>query len=213
MTENGLAALAAALEIVMRDSVARVGGPYAPLGYATITIKFDRPAFAAAILGERGVFLADGLTDDRIGLLANMNRLAEANADYGAEIDRQAADIATLRAALDDQYRETPPCPFCGHREHRDDICEQDLGEHGECQCADTRPRSDLAAVSDLLCKYIDQTAEQAATIATLRAALDGLVAAAVDFLADWDGFDDVRPSRTGDALRTALAAAREVTG
>ena len=50
------------------------------------------------------------------------------------------------------------------------------------------------------------------ATIATLRAALDGLVAAAADFLADWDGFDDVRPSRTGDALRTALAAAREVT-
>jgi len=43
--------------------------------------------------------------------------------------------------------------------------------------------------------------------IATLRAALDGLVAAAADFLADWDGFDDVRPSRTGDALRTALAA------
>jgi hypothetical protein len=50
MTDNGLAALAAALETVMRDSIARAGGPYAALGSPEITITFDRPAFAAAIL-------------------------------------------------------------------------------------------------------------------------------------------------------------------
>jgi len=47
----------------------------------------------------------------------------------------------------------------------------ESVGYSGEGR-ADTRPRSDLAAASDLLCKYIDQTAEQAATIAALRAAL-----------------------------------------
>ena len=38
-------------------------------------------------------------------------------------------------------YRETPPCVFCGHREHLQDVCEQDLGEFGECACSD--PRTD----------------------------------------------------------------------
>jgi hypothetical protein len=83
MTDNGLAALAAALDETNTFRILDARGA---------------EAAAAAILGERGVFLPDGLTDDRIGLLANMNRLAEANADYGAEIDRQAATIATLRA-------------------------------------------------------------------------------------------------------------------
>lgn len=43
---------------------------------------------AAEVIGAHGVFLPDGITDDRAGLVANMNRLAEANAAYGAEIDR-----------------------------------------------------------------------------------------------------------------------------
>ena len=80
---------------------------------------------------------------------------------------------ATLRAALDDQYRETPPCPFCGHREHRDDICEQDLGEHGECQCADARPRSDGDIVRAAYDRLDAVNIEQARTIATLRAERD----------------------------------------
>ena len=42
---------------------------------------------------------------------------------------------------LDSDLRETPPCPWCGHREHLLDVCEQDMGEFGECPCADTRPR------------------------------------------------------------------------
>jgi hypothetical protein len=67
VTGNGLAALAERLETVMRDSVSRVGGPYAALGSPEITIRFDRPAFAAAILGERGVYLEHGLpTPDEI---------------------------------------------------------------------------------------------------------------------------------------------------
>ena len=73
----------------------------------------------------------------------------------------------------------------------------------------------DARALDDALGIYLGAALpaiEAEARTAALRAALDGLVAAAADFLADWDGFDDVRPSRTGDALRTALAAAREVT-
>ena len=200
MTDNGLAALAAA----MHKRLA-IHGRYTP----KCICNFD----AAAILGERGVFLPDGLgrescdppcgdccrehphwshvhsdqfgarpptvreTLERLGLPQTTGRIPpEIVHPAPFADDNPYATIATLRAALDDQYRETPPCPFCGHREHRDDICEQDLGEHGECQCADTRPRSDLAAASDLLCKYIDQTAEQAATIATLRAALEDMV-------------------------------------
>ena len=40
-------------------------------------------------------------------------------------------------------YRETPPCPWCGHREHINDVCEEDLGEFGECSCADSRKPDD----------------------------------------------------------------------
>jgi hypothetical protein len=86
MTDNGLAALAEAL----RDTT-----------YNTAATEGAMAEWARELLGGRGVFLPDGLSDDRIGLLANMNRLAEANADYGAEIDRQAATIAALRTALD----------------------------------------------------------------------------------------------------------------
>lgn len=104
MTDNGLAALAAALHDAECSRKRR-----RPLPSATHEdlVMADRlhmarhETLAAAILAGGAVFLPDGLTDDRIGLLANMNRLAEANADYGAEIDRQAATIATLRAALD----------------------------------------------------------------------------------------------------------------
>jgi hypothetical protein len=47
---------------------------------------------------------------------------------------------------------------------------------------------------------------------AQLLAAGDALVQAGVDFLADWDGFDDVRPSRTSESLRIALAAWKKAT-
>ena len=77
----------------------------------------------------------------------------------------------------------------------------------------DTRPRSDLAAASDLLCKYIDQTAEQAATIATLRAALDGLIAAGEPIVDMHPAVDIVTGLREQVViLRAALVAAREVT-
>ncbi len=31
---------------------------------------------------------------------------------------------------------EPPTCPACGHRQHVNDVCERDMGEFGECQCA-----------------------------------------------------------------------------
>jgi len=30
-------------------------------------------------------------------------------------------------------------CPFCLHIEHLNDVCEVDLGEFGDCKCADSR--------------------------------------------------------------------------
>jgi hypothetical protein len=123
MADNGLAALAAVLETVMRDSVARVGGPYAALGSPEVTITFDRAAFAAAILGERGVFLPDGLDgatwthwvekDDTIATLrAALDGLVEA-ADYivteyaAWPDDAIPSSIEALRAALA-AAKETP---------------------------------------------------------------------------------------------------------
>jgi len=200
MTDNGLAALAAAIKKACISPDPR-------------SYNDTATAIAAAILGERGVFLADGMPVP-LGNLTEEEIVAAFKSGYLVPRPpaEQAAEIATLRAALDDQYRETPPCPFCGHREHRDDICEQDLGEHGECQCADTRPRSDLAAASDLLCKYIDQTAEQAATIATLRDALDGLVEAAGAVLAS-NALDPDEFLALDRGILAALAHAKETGG
>jgi mannitol/fructose-specific phosphotransferase system IIA component len=103
MTDNGLAALAEALETVMRDSVARVGGPYAALGSPEVTITFDRPAFAAAILGERGVFWPTGLEEYRELIHQYQATIATAAARIehdATEIARLNMEIATLDANL-----------------------------------------------------------------------------------------------------------------
>ena len=34
---------------------------------------------------------------------------------------------------------EAAACPFCLHPEHLADVCENDMGEFGECPCADYR--------------------------------------------------------------------------
>jgi len=86
MTDNGLAALAAALHAIHPGPRPWVGG-------------LTDEEFAVAILGERGVFLPDGLD-------AEFDFLARINAE-------QAATIATLRAALDGlgeaAYMDRPP--------------------------------------------------------------------------------------------------------
>ena len=41
--------LTAAIERVLQDSDSRIGGPYAPLDSPIISVRFDRPAYAAAI--------------------------------------------------------------------------------------------------------------------------------------------------------------------
>jgi hypothetical protein len=86
MTDNGLAALAAAMELHFRPPDAPPGG-----SYTMETYRRD----AAAILGERGVFLPDGLPDYNIAYAAGVE-------DGKGE---QAAEIATLRAALDAHHR------------------------------------------------------------------------------------------------------------
>ena len=59
-----------------------------------------------------------------------------------------AADIAVRYATvgmielLDWDYDGKKPCPDCLHPEHLADVCEVDLGEFGECHCADIRYRT-----------------------------------------------------------------------
>jgi hypothetical protein len=181
--DNGRAALAAALRAILSDFDREPDDEYMAVAV---------PMFLS--------LLPNGYTKDIARELDLVQRLA-----------RSEHTIATLRAALDDQYRETPPCPFCGHREHRDDICEQDLGEHGECQCADTRPRSDSDIVRAAYDRLDAVNIEQAATIATLRAALDGLVI--------WrDGVPYFRtengvPMEMSRKQRAALATVKEAGG
>ena len=75
MSDNGLVALAAALHAIHPGPRPWVGG-------------LTDDEFAAAILGERGVFLSDG----QVGL---------DNLGYQQGLRHGAAEIATLRAALD----------------------------------------------------------------------------------------------------------------
>lgn len=128
MTDNGLAALAAALQ----HAETPVGATYPPIG--------PYIARAAAILGERGVFLPDGLPESvrdaasRLGIPAtaryddfpvdimrpapffdDAEHLPPAKGTrHGPQCSEQAATIATLRAALDglvfvlDFHNKTP---------------------------------------------------------------------------------------------------------
>jgi hypothetical protein len=95
--DRGLAALAKALDKVIDD------------GFYYRDLYGSRPAEdAAAILGERGVFLPDGLDpDDKM----TMDLMEHA-------IREDQATIATLRAALDGLVRACRAphgtCRFCG---------------------------------------------------------------------------------------------------
>jgi hypothetical protein len=112
MTDNGLAALAAALEAPLLMRGVRFYGPIPPEPLS------DLDMVAAAILGERGVFLPDGLlrvevTSDRatcnhIGQAATIRDLRDKLAvddeiipSLGERLETALATIATLRAALD----------------------------------------------------------------------------------------------------------------
>jgi hypothetical protein len=98
MTDNGLAALAAALDQVID------GGFYYRDLYKT------RPAEdAAAIIGERGVFLPDGLQGEPTQF---------AGIVWHERYDAAAATIATLRAALEGLVEAA-------------DLVVSEYGEHG----------------------------------------------------------------------------------
>jgi hypothetical protein len=79
MTDNGLAALAAALSAAAHDD----GRHYWCKDRNDCGLYGYAEEFAAAILGERGVFLPDGLEE------------------YRELIRQYQAEIATLRVALD----------------------------------------------------------------------------------------------------------------
>ena len=103
MTDNGLAALAAALHAIHPGPRPWVGG-------------LTDEEFAAAILGERGVFLPDGLPHDcETSMTINEDlaqRLAEIARLRTLNLDLIDAGI-TLRAALDGlgeaAYMDRPP--------------------------------------------------------------------------------------------------------
>ena len=94
MTDNGHAALAAALHAQMpwRYDTYEPEDEIGP-----INSRLD----AAAILGERGVFLPDGLPHDCQTSIRLNQGMAETNERLASEITEQAATIATLRAALE----------------------------------------------------------------------------------------------------------------
>jgi len=154
MTDNGLAALAAAMELHFRPPDAPPGG-----SYTMETYRRDATAILAALDGW--TLVPDGLTGP-----------TEAEHNY---VLRLAADeIATLRAEWTD------------HRE----------------RCHHSDPDGVIAhalAVND----------EQAATIAILRAALDGLVEAGE--IALMIRQDLVRDGST--SMYTALEPLRHATG
>jgi len=89
MTDNGLAALAAALHAIHPGPRPWVGG-------------LTDDEFAAAILGERGVFLPDGMPVP-LGNLTEEEIVAAFKSGYLVPRPpaEQAATIATLRAAMD----------------------------------------------------------------------------------------------------------------
>jgi hypothetical protein len=117
MTDNGLAALAAALhDLAAREAVGIVveneitdNGITA---HSRACTPADHEAFAAAILGERGVFLPDGLpegpqcpwmdtgSDERCGQIEG-HEPPHIFAWHRCRAAATDATIATLRAALD----------------------------------------------------------------------------------------------------------------
>ena len=118
---------------------------------------------AAAILGERGVFLPDGLPHDCQTSIRLNQGMAETNERLASEITEQAATIATLRA----QYAA-----------------------------------------------QLNLTIEANSTIATLRAAMDGLVEPLGEWLIEMME-RNLTPAEATlyDALRAALATTKEAGG
>jgi len=163
MTEDrGLSALAAALHAIHPGPRPWVGG-------------LTDDEFAAAILGERGVFLPDGLDAvreaDTLEIIRLQYEWANANGDAMREQDEYHEEILALKISCD---------------------------------------------------AYAGSFERASATIATLRAALDGLVAAGEEILPEVERLDLSEHYERGsvpysehpliEALRAALAAAKEAT-
>ena len=148
MTDNGLAALAAALQEA-DDSWNQMES----------TDGRWRDFIAAAILGERGVFLPDGLPHDCQTSIRLNQGMAETNERLASEITEQAATIATLRAQYAAQLNLTI--------EANSTIAT--LNGIIDLNNADIRDRDEsLVMVRAAVVKQREE-------IATLRAALDGL--------------------------------------
>jgi len=92
MTDNGLAALAAALHAIHPGPRPWVGG-------------LTDDEFAAAILGERGVFLPDGLDAvreaDTLEIIRLQHEWANANGDAMREQDEYHEEILALKISCD----------------------------------------------------------------------------------------------------------------
>jgi len=176
MTDNGLAALAAAL------------GDLFP-HYQREKWPFTAEQAAAAILGERGVFLPDGLQDDEMDIA--LTAAVIANGKAATLIAEQAATIATLREQAGALAVE--------------------VTERGR-EIATLRAENERLA--DELSGCNSGAFDLIATIATLRAALDGLEEAAREMAAAYTDIEgDLINDRTDlayTALRAALATAKE---
>jgi len=218
MTDNGLAALAAALHL-------EECGDTVPFSHVRHTPK------AAAILGERGVFLpsvpyeGDDRTICECGLDMDSHAGGFALLHHDGFVAReQAATIATLRAALDGTLADNGLAalaaaldtdhPLTGYVLHGlgetiihygpfspslpGVLAGMALGERGVF-LPDGRPGEWLT-----LADGTETIREQAATIATLRAALEMVVAQ--KWWRNWG----TGANAALDAARAALATAKE---
>ena len=196
MTDNGLAALAAAL----------IKGSYLNGSW------FDHEdECAAAILGERGVFLPDGAPDGFVWALVKEDNPVRQL--VGLYIKDANEDIASLRAALNAAVQ--------GEKAADSEITRlRDLAKAQHQLLIDRRGLHWAEQVdidgkpycpSGYAQRYHAIGQCDCATIATLRAALDGLGKPMGEWLVEMMERNMTPPEATlYDALRAALAAAKE---
>lgn len=96
-------------------------------------------------LTEAGT-VAERIMDHLLGMVRDLGTFPPTlNWTDVAEIEETLNSLTTISDRIfhegEHAYEdgpEIPPCGYCAHRAHPSDVCEVDLGEFGECSCADS---------------------------------------------------------------------------
>jgi len=181
MTDNGLVALAERLEEYF--------GPSWWPGLTDVTIiAADTQIAAGKILGERGVFLPDGLITRKV-----LRTWQEGAARDEARVGRVGDAMTDYLAHASEHARGQCECP-----------CSEDAEEAA----------ATIAALNAGEAEWHRRATLADAEIATLRAAMDGLVEPLGEWLIEMME-RNLTPAEATlyDALRAALATAKEAGG